>query len=121
MSTPDEKPEISPQVYAAYNLLYNNVTYRAVRKALEEAASYGQLRKDKPNVAFIDEIMILLIDASLERCGAEHYQGMEAHLMLRLRPLVSNFSGLVQRHLSNFGPGATAITPIATSSEMLHT
>lgn len=104
MSTPDATPEFSPEVYATYNLRYNNVTYRAVQNALEEAATYGQLSDDKTNIEFIDELMNRLIDASMERCGAQRYQGAEADLMRQLRPLVSNFSGLVQRHLSNFGP-----------------
>src|SRR5258708_4951590 len=112
-----EKPDIPPQVCAAYTLLYNNVTYQAVRKALEEAAAYGQLSDDKSNVEFIDEIMNRLIDATLERCGSTYYQGAEAALMHRLNPLVSNFSGLVQRHLSNFGPSPEASA--RPSSELL--
>ena len=116
MST-NSTSDVPPEVYDTYNLLFNNVTYRAVRKALEEAASYGSLNADQPNVAFIDEIMALLIDASFERCGAERYQGAEADLMRRLRPLDSHLSGLAQRHLSNFGPSPDhAVRP---SSELL--
>jgi len=100
------KSEIPPQVYAAYNLLFNNVTYRAVRKALEESASYVPLSNDKPSAEFINEIMNRLIDASLERCGAAYYQGAEADLMLQLRPLDSHFGSLVRRHLINFGPSS---------------
>ena len=117
MAAHEEKSDIPPQVYAAYTLLYNNVTYQAVRKALEEAAAYGRLSDDKPNAEFIDEIMNRLIDATLERCGSTHYQDAESDLMSRLRPLISNFSGLVQRHLSNFGPAPEASA--RPSSELL--
>ncbi len=102
---------IPPRVYDAYHLAYNNVTYRAVRDALDEAAEISGRGNGKITETFIVETMNLLIDASFERLGAVLYQGAEAKLLTLLRPLASNLTGLALRHLSNFGVSPMPATP----------
>jgi hypothetical protein len=95
--------ERATQIYATYNLYYNNVTYRAVRAALDEAAQISR-RSDHPiTELFIAEVMNALIDASFERLGAITYRGAEAKLRDLLRPLDSYLTSLALRHLANFG------------------
>lgn len=103
VSVQTQASERATQIYATYNLYYNNVTYRAVRAALDEAAQISR-RGDNPiSELFIAEVMNALIDASFERLGAITYRGAEAKLRDLLRPLDSHMTGLALRHLANFG------------------
>lgn len=106
---------IPSQVYDMYRLAYNNVTYRAVRDALEECAALEMRDDRRITEQFIMDTMNLLIDASFGRLGAPLYQDTEARLLDKLRPLDSYLTGLAQRHLSNFG-----ISPIAANPTPLH-
>ena len=94
---------ISAQVYDAYHLAYNNVTYRAVRTALEEVAEISQRGSGRITESFVTDALNLLIDSSFERCGALWYQGSEAKLLEKLSSLDSYVTGLALRHLANFG------------------
>jgi hypothetical protein len=111
------RPTIPPQIYDAYRLAYNNVTYCDLRMALDEAAEIDLQRDSELTEAFIIKVMNLLIDASFERCGAVFYQGAEATLRQALEPLDSRLTGLALRHLANFGASPMVGTP--TSVERL--
>ncbi len=117
-----ENGTIPPQIYDTYHLYYNNTTYRAFREALEEAARFGALHVDQSNEEFIVLAMNLLIDASLERCHAALYEGIEAQLREMLRPLDSRLLGLAMRHLDNFGSSLVteATLPVRHIVEMLN-
>jgi hypothetical protein len=98
------KPSAVPQrIYDWYNAHYSNVSYRAFRDALTESAGYGDLSDTETNEEFITATMNLLIDASFERSGAEHYQGAEARLMDKIAALDSRLTTLARIHLLKFG------------------
>lgn len=113
LARPDHN--IPSQVYDLYRLAYNNVTYRAVREALEECAALEMRDDRRITEQFITDTMNLLIDASFGRLGAPLYQDTEARLLDKLRPLDSYLTGLAVQHLSNFGISPIAANPTPLS------
>jgi len=115
------KPPAVPQrVYDWYNAHYSNVSYRTFREALTGSARYGELSETESNDEFITIAMNLLIDASFERSGAEHYQGAEAQFMERLAHLDSRLTTLARIHLLKFGGSPQEAVEQALKEARMH-
>ncbi len=115
------RPHIPDAAYERYRLAYNNTTYSAVRRALDEAATFGTLHTGQSNAQFILDAMNTLIDASFERCGAAAYESAESKLHVLLRPLDSRILSLALRHLDNFGASRLhqhPLSPFLTSDAL---
>ena len=115
------KPPAVPQrVYDWYNARYSNVSYRTFRDALTASARYGALAETETNDEFLTATMNLLIDASFERSGAEHYQGTETQLMERLAHLDSRLTTLARIHLLRFGGSPQEAVEQALKEAQMH-
>jgi hypothetical protein len=122
MTTPNDSAHVSDQgasvpqaVYDRYNAHFDNATYRAFGDALA-ARLDGAYNRDYAAIAS------LLIDASLERCGARLYEGACVRLGVALvKYQAPELFVLAERHLSNFDAGAEETVLSAGLLNMLET
>ncbi len=122
MTTPNDSTPVSDQgasvpqaVYNRYNAHFDNTTYRAFGDALAA-------RLDGAYNGAYGTIASLLIDSSLERCGARLYEGACVRLGVALvKYQAPELFVLAERHLSNFDSGAEETVLSAGLLDMLKT
>jgi hypothetical protein len=113
--TQDQTTSIPQAVHDRYNAHFDNTTYRAFGDALA-AHLDGAYNGDYGAIAS------LLIDSSLERCGARRYEGACVQLGIALvKYQAPELFVLAERHLSNFDAGAEETVLSAGLLDMLKT